>query len=85
MGVILTLREIPTAKVADALAGILREHPVPLIPDPDSTEETPLPYIPKYTGKVWAEKLAEDYLNRERKSGNIKLRTDAIIDIDMFE
>ena len=76
---------IPNAKVADAKVGILREHPVPMIPNPDSTDKTPLPDIPQYTDKVWIEKLAKDYLRREYKEGKRKLANDTAIIDDIFE
>ena len=73
------------AKVADAKAGILREHPVPMMPDPESTEEIPLPDIPQYTDKNWITKLIRDYLFREYKEGKRKLANDVAIIYDIFE
>lgn len=75
---------IKDAKMADAKAGILREHPVPFIPDPESTDETPLPDIPQYTDKEWITKLAGDYLFREYREGKRKMAHDAATINDIF-
>ena len=44
---------IPADKVADFSAGFLAKLPIPLMDDPASTVENPLPQIPKYTSKQW--------------------------------
>lgn len=68
---------IRAVNVADAKAGILREHAVPL--DEDTQE-------PLYTEKAWIEKLAKDYLRREYRAGKQKLIKDqAANNIDIFE
>ena len=72
----LTLIPIPSEWVARASAGILKQHPILLIDDPASTEENPLPAIPKYTVKRWAEILASRYIFREAFAGDQKIRNE---------
>ena len=76
---------IPSAKVAIATARFLRETPIPLIDDPESTEETPLPRIPKYTTKRWVEMWIIRRLSSQCEQGRIKLEHDANVpDTDLF-
>ncbi len=75
--VIITIK-IPAAKVAEFRAGFLREHPVPIIPDPayilDVNDPNDfVPWINKYTDKQWFKKVILRYINTEVKNGNDKI------------
>jgi hypothetical protein len=78
--VVLTIT-IRAADVQIAKAGILREHPVPMMDDPMADPNSvPRPKVQQYTDKQWITKLARDYLIREFRSGMTKLRADAAND-----
>lgn len=61
------------AKAIKAIPWFLREHPMPMIPDSESTEENPLPSIPQYTVKEWFTKVLFDYGRREIMAGRNKM------------
>ena len=68
---------IPSAKVALASAYFVRERPIPTMPDPESTEENPLPDIPAYTVKKWVEICIIKWLHGECEMGRKKLEADS--------
>lgn len=70
-------RTMPGNKAIKAIPWFLREHPMPMIPNPESTEETPLPDVPKYTNKEWFTKVIFDYGKREIKAGRNKMLQEA--------
>ena len=72
---------IPAAKVADFSAGFLAKVPIPMIEDPASTPENPLPNIPQYTAKQWIREWLRRQALRAYRHGKIKLAQDvAVVD-----
>lgn len=70
-------RTMPGNKAVKAIPWFLREHPIPLIEDPESTEENPLPRILQYTVKEWFTKVIFDFGRREIKAGRDKMLQEA--------
>lgn len=64
---------IPAAKVADFSAGFLAKEPIPIMKDPASTRENPLPDIPRYTEKQWIREWLRRKAMAAYRLGKIKL------------
>ena len=70
---------IPAAKVADFQAGFLAKCPIPLIEDPLSTPENPLPLIKEFTPKQWIKEWIKRDVKRAYRYGKKLLAEEAAV------
>lgn len=74
-----------TTKEQDFLTGFLEKCPVPLMEDPKSTPDKPLPPIPRYTIDEWLEEWGNQQYQRAYEHGKRSLGAKAAtIDKNIF-
>ncbi len=73
------------ANYNESIPGFLNQHPIPMMPDPNSTMENPLPDIPQYGIAQWVKKQLQTWYYQESRHGLEKIAGESVTLEKVFE